>query len=128
MRRRSSRSPERLLQKIRNACDALEQLLVKYEFQPQADFLRELRLLDNSSEREEFLEQLAGGAVFGSAGSIADIELNSPGRQGDQQQVVADSRFLRGALVELGESLLALGFGDRALKQDIKAFRRSPHS
>lgn len=103
-------------------CRILEELLSRYGFDGHADFVREALLFDNLTERQELLSRLASGDVWGSAGSIFDIEF--PLSAGLHKRVVEDRRAFRAALRRLALALLRLEMEDERLTMAVETLER----
>lgn len=125
LRSRRSRvppTPVDLFADIAASCQLLQNLLARYGFGEHADILREAQLFDSPTEREEMLARLASGDVWGSAGSIFDIEF--PLSAGPRQSVVEDRRAFRAALRQLAVALIALGIEKEKLEGAVEAIDR----
>lgn len=103
------------IEQVRSAVLVLVGLLRRYDFHTQADGLEGALLLDNPSEQDQFFRYLNSGALWGSAGSVFDIEFPLSGR--DRGQVVQDRRLFRKTLRRLAHSLCELGVGGEDLPE-----------
>ena len=99
--------PVDVLEELRYSVRVVIRLLRTNGFDAQADALSDATLLDNPSERNQFLDYLSSGAMWGSAGSVWDAEFPLSGH--DRDQVVRDRRTFRATLRRLALCLHDLG-------------------
>jgi hypothetical protein len=106
-----------------NELRTLQKLMHKYGYFGQASAIAEIRGARARGDETAFREQVAGWAIWGREGSVADADLRTMGPPGSSQ-ARADLRDYYQAMIALAESLDELGIGSDRTRQIAASFAK----
>jgi hypothetical protein len=103
--------------------DAIREILLRHDFMAQATWVADL--IDLAHLRSSnFVKKLGGGAIWGSAGSVADVVDLRPSLDPVDAETRQDSLELQRLLIRLADQMKAQGVSSEGSEFVADAFRR----